>query len=177
LITPTSEAASLSLVFRPAKAIMGASVNATGKGWTPNQVVTITISSKVVATVVASSTGRVTVIFTVPQLAAGTYSATVSQGSNSLTTSFTVLSRAHITLKPTSGVPGSTTTVTGKHFADNSKLTISFNNKKQAITASTNSTGGFQVSLTIPSTAVAGSYAVTVKDALNYTSSAAFSVT
>jgi hypothetical protein len=85
-------AATLTLILRPAKAVIGGTVDATGHGYTPGKTVTILFASKVVATKVADSTGRVTVLFKVPQEAPGSYSVTATDGVNSIPAPFTVLS-------------------------------------------------------------------------------------
>src|SRR5947209_14443234 len=72
---------------------------------------------------------------------------------------------ATISLNPSSGPAGTTVTVTGKNFAANSGITISYDGAgiTTPTTITTNSTGGFIGSITVPSSA-AGPHTVKATD-------------
>src|SRR2546428_4794777 len=85
---------------------------------------------------------------------------------------------ATISLNPTSGPAGTTVTVTGKNFASNSGITISYDGSAitTPTTITTDSTGGFTGSITIPSSSGAGPHTVKATDASNHPASAQFTV-
>jgi len=176
LFSLTSEATTVSLKLTPIRGVIGSSVTATGHGYVPGATVTLQFGSIIVGSQTANSTGGINMIFVVPQVASGPYAVTATDGMGDSTHStFTVGSRAHITVKPTSGVAGITITITGKNFAYNSALTVKFNNKKLT-TGISSSTGTFTLPITVPADAL-GSYAISVTDSLGYTGTAAFTIT
>src|SRR3989449_10305180 len=82
-----------------------------------------------------------------------------------------------ISLSPSSGPAGTAVTVTGKNFAANSGITISYDGSAittTPTTVTTDSTGGFTGSITVPSSA-AGPHTVKATDASNHPASAQFS--
>src|SRR5256712_3212690 len=85
-----------------------------------------------------------------------------------------------ISLSPSSGPAGTTVTVTGKNFAANSGITISYDGSSITTTPTTitsTSTGSFTGSITIPSSSTAGPHTVKATDASNHPASAQFTVT
>src|SRR2546428_11940711 len=85
-----------------------------------------------------------------------------------------------ISLNPSSGPTGTTVTVTGKNFAANSGITISYDGSAittTPTTITTDSTGSFTGSITIPSSSGAGTHTVKATDASNHPASAQFTVT
>src|SRR5256712_500980 len=86
---------------------------------------------------------------------------------------------ATISLNPTSGPAGTILTVTGKNFASNSAVTILYDNNTittEPATVTTDSTGSFTGSITVPSSSGAGPHTVKATDASNHPASAQFSV-
>src|SRR2546426_2700420 len=84
-----------------------------------------------------------------------------------------------ISLNPSSGPTGTTVTVTGKNFAANSGITISYDGSAittTPTTITTDSTGSFTGSITIPSSSAAGPHTVKATDASNHPASAQFTV-
>ena len=177
LVIP-SYAASTTLKLTPVRGVIGTSVTITGKGYTANSMVTITgLFSKSCPT---NSTGGIaSCTVTVPNDPAGAYIVYSATGALGTSAKFTIGSKAHITLKPISGLPGSVVTVKGTHFGWNSKLTVTFNGVAVAASPSgvtTTSTGTFTLTFVVPNDA-AKSYIVSVKDALGYTGNSVFTIT
>src|SRR2546428_3383106 len=84
-----------------------------------------------------------------------------------------------ISLNPTSGPTGTTVTVTGKNFAANSGITISYDGAgitTTPTTITTDSTGSFTGSITVPTSSGAGTHTVKATDASNHPASAQFTV-
>jgi hypothetical protein len=69
---------------------VGAQIGIGGAGFTPGAEVTFTYDDKIVATATADASGLVTLIFNAPPSRAGEHIITVSDGTNSATTKFTV---------------------------------------------------------------------------------------
>lgn len=169
-----SQAASTTLRLKPVRGVIGVSVSVTGLGYPANSIVTLT--GLFSTTCPTNSTGGISSCsVSVPNVAAGAYLVYASSGPDSTQAKFTVGSRAHIRLHPISGLPGSTVTVTGTHFGWDTKFTVTFKGAKVA-TGTTTSTGTFSISFSVPSDS-ANSYIVTVKDSLNYTASAVYTIT
>jgi hypothetical protein len=177
LVLP-SQAAATTLKLKPVRGVIGASVTATGIGYPINSMVTTTgLFTKTCST---NSTGGISnCVLTVPSVPPGSYIVHSSSGGVGTSAKFTVGSKAHIILRPNSGLPGSVVTITGTHFGWSSKLTVTFNGVAVATTpssASTSSTGTFTLTIIVPSDSPK-SYIVTVKDALSYTGNAVYTIT
>ena len=166
-------AANLTLHVVPAKGNVNRVVKVSGGGFIPSATVTIKLQSKVVATVVVNSTGGFATTFKVPQSTAGVKTLTVSDGTNSISRTFTVVS--HITLKPKSGLPGTILTVNGNGFAASSTVKITFNGV-QIKSIKSNSTGGYSTTFTVPNDAAAA-YPVVATDGSKNTATATFTIT
>src|SRR5256712_7097515 len=85
-----------------------------------------------------------------------------------------------ISLNPTSGPAGTTVTVSGSGFAANSGITISYDGAAMTTnpgTITTDSTGAFSGSITVPLSSAAGAHTVKATDASNHPASASFTVT
>src|SRR2546428_436710 len=85
-----------------------------------------------------------------------------------------------ISLNPTSGPAGTTVTVSGSGFAANSGITISYDGAAMTTnpgTITTDSTGAFSGSITVPLSSAAGPHMVKATDASNHPASASFTVT
>ena len=173
-----SHAAATTLKLKPVRGVIGTSVTVTGVGYPINSMVSISgLFSKSCPTNSTGGISKCTV--TVPNVPAGSYIVHSSSGAVGTTAKFTVGSRAHITIKPLSGLPGSKVTITGTHFAWNSKLTVTFNGTTVTTTPSTvttTSTGTFTLTFIVPSY-TPNAYVVTVKDALGYTANAVYTIT
>src|SRR2546428_22535 len=85
-----------------------------------------------------------------------------------------------LSLNPTSGPAGTKVTISGRNFAANSGITISYDNNAittTPATITTDSTGGFTGSITVPSSSAAGTHTVKATDASANSASASFTVT
>src|SRR3989475_1972741 len=85
-----------------------------------------------------------------------------------------------ISLNPSSGPTGTTVTVTGKNFAANSAVTISYDGSAittTPTTITTDSTGSFTGSITVPASSTAGLHTVKATDAASNSALAQFTVT
>jgi len=173
-----SSAAATTLRLKPIRGAIGTSVTITGIGYPPSS--TVTIGGLFSKSCPTNSTGGITnCTVIVGNAPPGSYIVTSSSGQVGTTAKFTVGSRAHITLKPISGLPGSKVTVTGTHFALSSKVTVTFNGKTVVTTptsVTTSSTGTFTLTFNVPSDAPAA-YIVTAKDALGYTANSVYTIT
>jgi len=172
-----SEAAATTLKVTPVRGIIGTNATFTGKGYTPNSMVTI--GGLFTASCPTNSTGGFSNCFAlVPDVGPGSYNVTSSSSSGATTAKFTVGSRAHVTIKPISGAVGSTVTITGTHFGESTKLTVTFNGKKVATnptSATTSSTGTFTLTFVVPNLA-AKAYVVSVNDSLSYVAKSVYTI-
>jgi len=160
------------LTVKPIAASVGKTVTVSGTGFAASKTITVSLGSTMVASTTSSSTGTFSTTFKVPQVPGGKYTLSATDGTTIGTKSFTV--RALITLKPIKGLPGITDVVTGTGFAANSAIKVTFNGV-QVMTGTSNSTGGFVISYTVPSIA-AGTYVVAATDASSGTASHSFTV-
>src|SRR2546428_580522 len=132
------------------------------------------------------STGACTIIYTAnskafsfPVTITGTYSPSDSTHHGSSGTSTLTVSLPAALLSPTSGLAGATVSVSGKGFAANSAITISFdgtNVSTNPATITTGSSGDFSSAIfTVPSSATVGKHTVSATDG-SFTGSAQFTV-
>jgi len=166
-------AASLTLHVKPVKGIVNRSITVSGGGFLASSTITIKFGTIVVATTTANSSGGFATTFKVPQATAGVHTLTVSDGTNLISRSFTVVS--HVTLKPKTGLPGATVAVTANGFAASSTVKITFNGV-QIKSIKSNSTGGLSTSFVVPNDPAAA-YPVVATDASSNTATATFTVT
>jgi len=121
--TATLTVTSPTLTLTPNTGAAGITVTVTGTGWLPGVTAgTITFGTTVVSSTLATgSAGAATGVinggntFTVPQVAAGDYTVTVSDGVESLTATFTVTTAA-IALSASTGNVGDVIYITGTGF-------------------------------------------------------------
>jgi len=161
------------LTVKPVASSVGKTVTVSGTGFAASKTITVSLGTTVVATTTSTSTGTFSTSFVVPQIAGGKLTLSATDGTTTGTKSFTV--RALVTLKPVKGLPGITDVISGTGFAASSAITVTFNGV-QVMTGTSNSTGGFAISYTVPSIA-AGTYVVAATDASSGTASHSFTVT
>lgn len=171
-VMPVS-AASLRILIKPDKGVVNRSITLSGGGFLDNATITIKFDSTTIATTTSNSTGGFSTTFKVPDAVAGAHTVTVSDGTNTISKSFTVTT--NLALKPKSGAAGSSVTVTGTGFAATSTVKLTFNGVAIGKAMKTNSTGGFTETITIPNDA-AGSYPVVGTDASGNTHTATFTI-
>ncbi|MDE1863775.1 MAG: hypothetical protein KGI33_12860, partial [Thaumarchaeota archaeon] len=126
---------------------------------------TVSISN---STVTTNSTGGWKGTVSVPSGAGNTVS--VSDGTNSLSTSFTVTTPVINAAVPTSGPVGTTVTLNFNNLIAGASYTIKFGTTTASgaqATGTTNSTGGFAGTVTVPSGISSGSQPLTATDTIN----------
>jgi len=184
--------------------VIGASVTVTGTGFAVSSGVTlafegipITVGSCTVgtagATITTTPAGAFTCVFTIPAGstggAVGSLVATDAAGGQTASATFTVSTWTISPLSVTSGVIGTSVTVTGTGFAASSRVTLSFegvfaitvsscNVGTAGATIITTPAGAFTCVFTIPTGSDSGAGAVVATDAAGgQTASAPFTVT
>jgi hypothetical protein len=135
---PVADPAQQSVAVTPSAVKPGANVTATGIGFTPNEQVTVALSTPITASTVvtADSAGRIEATLTVPaRTAAGTYAltATGAVSQRPATATFAVLDpaaasvstvRSTLVLSSTTATPGETVDVQGAGYVPNQEVTL-----------------------------------------------------
>src|SRR5256712_200336 len=185
-LTPVYRIATISL--SPQIGPAGTIITVTGKNFASNSAVTILYDNNTIttepATVTTDSTGSFTGSITVPSSSgAGPHTVKATDASNHpASAQFSVMTTpvATISLNPTSGPTGTTVNISGSNFAANSGITISYDNSTIAtnpVIITTDSTGSFAGSITVPTSSGAGTHTVKAADASSNSASASFTVT
>ncbi len=170
------------VTLTPTSGATGTVVTVSGINFAASATITIKFDNTNIATnpttVISSSTGSFSATITIPIAAiAGSHTITATDGIKTQSAIFTVVARS-ITLTPTSGIVGSTTTVKGTGFAPSASITIKFDTVLSSTNPSSivaDSSGAFSASVTIPSTAV-GDHTISATDITGNTATATFSV-
>lgn len=167
-----------SIGLAPTSGQVGATVAISGQSFAPNSAIAATYDGKPIVLTPATTTTATGSFsgasFTVPTGTAGAHTVQVSDGANTATTSFTLTPA--ISLAPTSGLVGSTDTVTATGFAPGSHVTATFNGAAVALSGSTTSaSGGLSATYTVPGNPQ-GSYTVQLTDASANSASAAYTI-
>lgn len=150
------------LTISPGSGPAGTKVHVTGGGFTSGESVAVTFNNTSIATVTASTTGEWTTTFVVPTTTTlGSYAIQAVGGTSGVSayTYFTVIPT--ITITPTTGLSGSTVTVTGKHFSTSNTVYLywydpSTGNYSYLGSFSTSATGTFKTTITVPTGLVSG---------------------
>jgi hypothetical protein len=175
--TSTFEASAASITFHvlPLKGNVNRDVKINGAGWVALSTITVKFGTKVVAVITADSTGAWSGSFKVPQATAGPHTVTATDGTNTLSHSFTVV--PHLTVKPRKGAVGGIINLLGTGFAAATTVKVTFNGVLVK-SLTTNSTGGFPANTTfkVPNDAVA-TYPVIAKDAKGNMANSNFTIT
>jgi hypothetical protein len=114
-------------------------------------------------TVTTSSTGAFTASFTAPSAASGAHTVSARAGATTASTPFTATVPT-ITITPTSGLPGSTVTISGSNFRPNAAVVINYDGAAVTTTPATvtsTSVGAFSaVTFAVPSSSAPGAHTV-----------------
>jgi hypothetical protein len=184
--TPNSAQATYTVIsgviLSPSSGNVGTSVTVFGIGFTASSPITGTFNGSPVAlsgNTTTDATGSFAgVTFIVPASKAGANTVTITDASSkSGSATFTVI--PYISLSPTSGNAGSTVTVSGSGFADNSALTATFAGSGVTLsgTTSTNSSGSFTgATFSVPTSTAGGAQNVVITDAGANSANATFTV-
>jgi hypothetical protein len=168
-----------SITVTPTSGGVGDTITINGNAFAGNSGVTIYFDAATVGTATTLSNGTFSgVTFAVPSSSRGSHTIKAQDYSlNYATAIFTVAQK--ITITPTSGVAGTTVTVTGNGFSPSRTITITYNANlvtTTPTTITTDSTGGFTaISFTVPA-GLAGTYPVEASDG-TYGASANFTAT
>jgi LmbE family N-acetylglucosaminyl deacetylase len=156
----------------PAGGPQGTSAAVTVTGFAASHVLTVTVGgvpAQVTSGGTTNGTGTATVRFTIPAVAAGGQQVAVSDGTNSQSASnpFTVTPSVS-GLTPTTGLVGSSATITASGFAASHVLTVTVGGvPAQVVSGGTaDATGSATVGFSIPNVAP-GSQAIVVSDGTN----------
>lgn len=163
----------------PTAGSVGTQVNISGSGFTASSTYTITMSGTVVSTYgnQVSATGTITDSFTVPTIARGakTVSITTSAGDTSTTATFTITPKVSIIGTATGNV-GDSFNISGNGFTASATVTILFDDASAGTVAAT-ATGSFSsTAFTVPE-APRGSHNIKGQDTSSATSSPTVSYT
>src|SRR5438445_429877 len=179
--TPPPPPPSASISLNPTSGPAGTTVTVTGSNFAANSGITISYDGTTVTTtpgtITTSSTGSFSATFTVPASTAGSHTVSAKDAvSNSASAQYTVT--PSISLSPTTGPTGTIVTIKGTGFAASSGITVTYSGASVTTTPgtiSTNSTGGFTATFTVPAS-VAAPHTVVATDG-SHTASKKFTVT
>lgn len=136
------------------KGVVGTEVKITGSGFDDNKSITIKFGTSPVdiseGSEKTSSSGALTSYILVPEIAKGSYTITVTVGSDKATAKFTV--EPKMTISPSSGSIGDTVKVTGTGFTKSTDVTITFGGDEVG-TGETDSYGSFEATFEVPEVA------------------------
>ncbi|MDE1764421.1 MAG: hypothetical protein KGH88_09315, partial [Thaumarchaeota archaeon] len=144
----------------------GQIVTVTGFDFAPSSTVMLTFNGTTrttsPSTITTDSSGSFTATFTVPGITAGSYLVVAEDSQHNVGASvFTVI--LTVSLTPATGHVGDQTTVGGSGFNPSSSMTLTYNGVPVG-TSTTNSTGSFTATITIPPSGI-GSQHLVVSDA------------
>ncbi len=118
-----------SIIVNPTSGIIGSGVGVGGYGFGANKAITILFNNfpvTLIAPVITDANGICSnAQFYVPAGTVGTATITITDGTNSINTSFTVLA-ATASITPTTGIIGTKVTVSGTDFAAGGTVTIKY---------------------------------------------------
>jgi hypothetical protein len=175
--------ASLS-ALQPSTGPPGTLVAVSGSNFPPSTAIILKFDTATLTPTGSTSTGTggsFASIITIPSTATvGAHTISVTVGVISRNTTFTVTGTSPTinTITPTSGPPNTTVSISGSHFAASTTLTFQFDTATLTPTGSTStdSSGNFTSSITVPSSASVGTHTITVT-AGSTTDTATFTVT
>jgi len=149
------------IVLSPNKGPAGTTVTITGSGFDANAPITVKFDTVTVATTESDGNGAFETTFTVPSVSCKDYNVSAMDGVNAYTATFTVI--LQISISPSSGLPGTTVTITGLGFTPSGYVNIYFDGAYvKRIIATTE--GGISTTYTIPAGTKAGSHEFKAKD-------------
>lgn len=168
-----------SITLSPTSGNVGSPVSISGSHFPPSSAVTATYAGNSVSLTPSTNTNGSGSFsggsFNVPASTAGAHTVQVTVSGRSASASFTV--EPAITLSPTTGVAGTSASISGTGFAASDTVTADFGGSAVALSGgSTNSNGSFSgATYTVPNKAP-GSHTVSVTDGGANSASASFSI-
>ncbi len=148
LIQPVS---AQTITRAPVSGAVGASVTITGSAFLPNVSAQVFYDGLQVGNATTSSIGGFKVIFAVPSSSRGSHNIWAVDGVNNASTTFTVTNS--LTRAPTSGIVGTTITLTGYGYAASSLVTVKWDGMALATSpasVTTDSNGAFVATVLAP---------------------------
>jgi len=148
----------------PVQAGVGDKVSVTGSGFTPGNQVIIDFNNKAVSVVDVENRGYFTNQFPIPPVQSGYYLITViDQDGSQRWLTVDVISR--LSVSKTNGALGDKVTVFGTGYANNSIITVDYDDVETGIAVS-DDTGAFSYDLTVP-VSKHGRHTITCSDGVN----------
>jgi hypothetical protein len=154
------------------KGSVGDAIQITGGGFTAGGNVSIKYDNVQIATAQADNGGALSTSVVIPPSQAGDHKIIASDGTNSITLTFTVTPAA--ALATTSGIVGSAATISGSGFLGGASIAVQFDGA-QVAKSNADSQGTLSVVMTVPATS-SGAHKIVVSDGVN-SISLAFNVT
>ena len=148
LIQPVS---AQTITRSPVSGAVGAAVTITGSAFLPNVSAQVFYDGLQVGNATTSSIGGFKVIFAVPSSSRGVHNVWAVDGVNNASTTFTVTNS--LTRAPTSGIVGTTITLTGYGYASSSLVTVKWDGMVLATSPAsvmTDSSGAFVATVLAP---------------------------
>ena len=157
------------LSLSPTSGFVGTEITATGAGYTPSTLLTVGFGSQSVSGCTTGSLrsdthGDFSCEFDAPHAQVGSHLVSVSDGTNTATAPFSILSE--LVLSPTNGTVGTTVSVTGSGFDLTSTYSVDWNTSVSVCAGTTDAYGGFTCSFVVPS-APGGAHLLTAQEASN----------
>ena len=141
---------------------IGTEVNVSGTGFQAGQPVTVYFDNTSVAANVVNTNGSVSVSFTVPSHAAGTFKVRVTDQTNSIELDFQILTSAEIS--QTSGHIGTELTASGVGFTAGRTVTVKYDGT-QITSTTVQPDGSFSITFGVP-VSTGGQHVITVSDTI-----------
>ncbi len=167
------------LTISPTSGLPGVVISVSGTQFGASEIVTIKLSTTILGTATASSTGAFTASVTIPaSTAPATYTISATGGTTGIEAlgKFTVLNPNVLTLSKSYGPPGTVLTVSGSGYAATETVTIKLGTV--TLGTATTASGAFSTSVTVPVSMIPGSYTMTGTGGTSgHVDSAAFKVT
>jgi len=127
----------------------------------------VTIDTKDGEDISTSSTGTFTAYIVIPWAPVGDYEVNVTDGTVWATDDFEVDGESSITVTPTYGTPGTVLTVVGGNFTRISGTDVELTLESQVAEATTDASGSFTATITVPPLDFGTRYDVTAEDERN----------
>ena len=140
-----------SLSLNPSSGFVGSTVTATGAGFLGSQTISFQLNGvpAPASSCTSVSNGNFSCPVSIPGVPHGTHAMSASDGTNTASAAFSV--DASVSLNPTSGLAGTTTTATGTGFAADGPISFTLDGvNAPSASCSSDSTGTFACPVTIP---------------------------
>ncbi|MFH1031440.1 MAG: hypothetical protein V1767_02585 [Chloroflexota bacterium] len=136
-----------SITINPTSGAVGDTVAVNGSGFNAGTNVAITVEDVGGGVAASNNKGSFSTSITIPNIASGARNIKATDSTNTATKAFSIAPR--IQISPTSGKSGDNVTVTGKGFAPNQQIAVTYDGTEVAKPTS-NAEGGFIVYFLIP---------------------------